>query len=355
MEVDGEQDQSSVGATNRAVELLYPFYLDTEMSMAFAAAISGGIALQSEDLERQAHESEALRNIQGNLRAFNLLGVGGQRGSSQSETGETESRFIREHTEASIFIALHDELKRTGQIKSLVIDDLRPGEIVSVTLGPAVSPLRRVVEQVIRLFEVMAPIMGVDLTEEGEPVSRQVRRQAEREAAKTGGGEDSGPDLRQMLVMFRALKEDLDQSGMLDVVVRREEEPSVLLTLDKRFAPESVLELLHTSEFTVVGKVTEIWRSDEEGVNLYRRSVTSLVPALTQTVAWGMMGLLAALASGADVDSLRSSAFAAAGVEDDTESGEGAEKSEVQFGDISALLPGLNGPAIQVLPLAICT
>jgi hypothetical protein len=69
------------------------------MSMAFAAAISGGIALQSEDLERQAHESEALRNIQGNLRAFNLLGVGGRRGSSQSETGGTESRFIREHTE----------------------------------------------------------------------------------------------------------------------------------------------------------------------------------------------------------------------------------------------------------------
>jgi hypothetical protein len=353
LDKDGEQKTVS-GDNGRAVELLYPFYLDTEMSMAFAAAISGGVALQSEDLERQGHESEALRNIQGNLRAFNLLDIGGRRGSSKSETGETESRFIREHTEASIFIALHDELKRTGQIKQLSIDDLSPGEIVSVTLGPAVSPLRRAVDQVIRLFEVMAPIMGVDLTSEDEPVSRQVRRQNEREAAKTGADEESGPDLKQMLVMFRALKEDLDQSGMLDVVVRREGEPSVLLTLDKRFASETVLELLHTSEFTVVGKVTEIWRSEDEGVNLYRRSVTSLVPALTQTVAWGMMGLLAALATGADSDSIRASAFKAAGVEDDPTDDNNAEGNEVLFGDIGALLPGLNGPAVQILPLAIC-
>ena len=350
------QKDASDAAKPRTVELIHPFYLDTEMSMAFAAALSGGIALQSEDLQREGHESQAVRNIQGNLRAFDLLGVGAGRGSSQTEAIESESRFIRQHTEASIFIALHDELQRTNQIHALDMEILEPGQLVSLTLGPAVAPLRRVVDQIIRFFEVAAPMMGVDLgTEDTDHggTTRQQRRQAEREAVKTGdvAEEEEGPDLSQIIAMFRAIKEDLDQSGMLDVVVHRAQEPSVVLTLDKRFAPEPVLELLHTSKFTVIGKVTEIWPSEEDGVNLYRRSVTSLVPAMTQMVAWGMIGLLAGLASGIDVAELRSSAFAAAGLEPDVEQD---EPSEIQLGDLTALTPMISGPAIQILPLAIC-
>lgn len=358
---DAEAPSASGGdgdSPERPVELIHPFYLDTEMSMAFAAALSGGIALQSEDLQREGHESQAVKNIQGNLRAFDLLGVGAGRGSSQTEAIESESRFIRQHTEASIFIALHDELQRTNQIHSLDMEMLEPGQLVSLTLGPAVAPLRRVVDQIIRFFEVAAPMMGIDLDngeEAGGPghMTRQSRRQAEREAAKAGSAaeEEEGPDLSQIIAMFRAIKEDLDQSGMLDVVVHREQEPSIVLTLDKRFAPEPVLELLHTSKFTVIGKVTEIWRTEEEGVNLYRRSVTSLVPAMTQMVAWGMIGLLAGLASGIDVAELRTSAFAAAGLEPEEEE---SEPEEVLLGDVGALMPMITGPAIQILPLAIC-
>ncbi|HWC47905.1 MAG TPA: hypothetical protein VG448_03380 [Solirubrobacterales bacterium] len=355
---DSPTQSGDSNSTTSPVELIHPFYLDTEMSMAFAAAISGGVALQSEDLQREGHESQAVRNIQGNLRAFDLLGVGAQRGSSEAGSVENESRFIRQHTEASIFIALHDELQRRNQINELQIDTLEPGQLISATLGPAVAPLRRVVDQIIRFFEVAAPMMGIDLGDADEAqaqMTRQQRRQAEREAAKMGGEaeEADSPDLSQIIAMFRAIKEDLDQSGMLDVVVHREEEPSVVLTLDKRFTPEPVLELLHTSQFTVIGKVTEIWRSEEEGVNLYRRSVTSLVPAMTQMVAWGMIGLLAGLASGIDVNELRASAFAAAGLEfEDAEDEQ--EPQEILLGDVTALTPTISGPAIQILPLAIC-
>jgi hypothetical protein len=48
---------------------------------------------------------------------------------------------------------------------------------------------------------------------------------------------------------------------------------------------------------------------------------------------------------------LRASAFAAAGIEDSEGS---AEPEELQLGDITPLLPTVSGPAVQILPLAIC-
>jgi hypothetical protein len=336
------------------VQLVHPFYLDTDMSMAFAAAVSGGVALQTEDTHRDSHESEAVRNIQGNLRAFDLVGIGGSRKSKQAEGAEIESRFVRQHTEASIFISLHDELKRTGQIRDLNIDEIEPGELVSLTLGPAVAPLRRILEQVLRLFEVAAPVMGLDLdapdekVDDGSTMTRQRRRHPERENVEEN---DDPEEIRNVLSMFRAIHEDLDQSGMVDVVVLREDEPSVVLSLDKRFASERVLELLHTSKFTVIGKVTEVWPTEDESVNLYRRSVMSLVPALTMMSTWGLMNVLAGLASAIDVRALRASAFATAGIED-TEAP--AEPEELLLGDTTPLLPTVSGPAVQILPLAIC-
>src|ERR1700749_340072 len=269
------------------VQLVHPFYLATGMSMAFAAAVSGGVALQREDTRRDSYESEALKNIQGNVRAFDLISLGAGKQAKRAESAESESRYVRQHTEASMFISLYDELKRTGQIRDLSIDTIEPGELVAITLGPAVAPLRRTLEQVMRLFEVAAPVTGMVLHEkteddlrDGEKMTRQRRRHPERERPAADEDDDS-TDLKNILSMFQAIHEDLDESGMIDVVVIREDEPSVVLSLDKRFASGRVLELLHTSKFTVVGKVTEVWPTDEDGVNLYRRSVMSLLPGLT--------------------------------------------------------------------------
>lgn len=360
------------------VELLHPFYLDTDMSMAFAAALAGGVALEREDVAHEAQESEAVRNLRGNLRLFGTLGLGaggfgaqGERATKESELATTESRLIRHHTEASIFIALHDELRRTNRVADgSDVASLSPGELVSLTIGPAVAPLRRLVDQLIRLLDVAAPLVGM-AADGGEtnPQSRQVRRQQSRQASKPSAAAGNSPSeatsldaLRSLLV---ALKDDLDQSGMVDVVVIRDDAPSVILTLDKRFVSDQSLELLHTSSFTVVGKVTQVWSSAEEIVNLYRRSVIALIPALGQTVVWGMFTLLATLAGSLDPEAAEKAARAAGRVpppdtedviETDTNS-DPEQQPEIMLGDeaIKALNPLVNGPAVQVLPLAICT
>jgi hypothetical protein len=149
---------------------------------------------------------------------------------------------------------------------------------------------------------------------------------------------------------------------MVDVVVNREDAPSVVLTLDKDLASEQTLELLHTSQFTVIGKVTQTWPADDDIVNLYRRSVMSLVPVVGQAVTWNMIGLLASIAAGVDAREAEQSARAAAGIREGEQTATSDEdahsdnEDDVIFSfDVEALVPVVRGPAVQVLPLAICT
>src|SRR5437764_4629923 len=73
---------------------------------------------------------------------------------------------MRPRTESSIFIDLSHALRRTGRlIENPAFDDLRTGAIVSAHMGPAAAPLRRVVDQVIRLLDLTLPM----LSEEPEP------------------------------------------------------------------------------------------------------------------------------------------------------------------------------------------
>ena len=254
--------------------------------------------------------------------------------------------------------------------------DLRVGSLVSMSLQPAVAPLRRVIEQVLRLLDVMAPMIGAEVEDEQHaPVSRQDRRQRAREAAASavGGTDDSGVEsLVALRKLFVALRDDLEHSGMIDVVVASDEAPGVVLTLDKRFTDPAALELLHTSNFTVVGKVTRIWPDDDDVVNLYRRSVLALVPALSQQVAVGVFALLVTMAKAigpVDIEQQVADALGrptvtespdeqdggAAGAASTEEPAPVPDDDDIRVGDdIAALHPALLGRAVQVLPLALC-
>lgn len=360
--------------TSDNISLLHPFYLDTDMSMAFAAALTGGVALETEEVEQEKQESEALKNLRGNLRIFDLLGVSGGRESKEGEVGSTESRLRREHTKASIFIGLYDELQRTGQVQAADLGSMKAGQLVSLNIGPAVAPLRRIVDQVLRLLDVMVPFANADeSSSSADPtLSRQQRRQHAREAAKAAQ-QNEDPDsagLDLMRKVFIALQDDLERSGMVDVVVQQE---SVILTLDERFITDQVLELLHTSKFTVIGKVTQIWPEKEEFVNLYRRSVLSLAPALVQTMSMGMLQFLIGLAQGVEANDALAEFQPAAGADEPGDEGDEAESKDTEsekattdssgsdLSDVTisqeafnAVLPGVEGPAFQLLPLAIC-
>jgi hypothetical protein len=372
----------SAGNGHSTTELLYPFYLDTDMSMAFAAALSGGVALESEHTLRLEDASRAVENLRGSLRNLETEPSSVVPDALATNQRSDEATLTRRHSTHSIFIALHDELRASGRlIMSPAFADLAGGELVSMQLAPAIAPLRRVIDQVLRLLDLMAPVMGLDLAEESAPASRQERRQRAREAAKTSSPGTSDPEgidaLAAIRNLFIALRDDLDHSGMVDVVVAAESGPGVILTLDKRFADPTALELLHTSHFTVIGKVTHVWPTDEDAVLLYRRSALSLVPALSQQLTVGVFTFLIGMAKAigvVDVEEQVTEAIrgdqapkveapaAASGDQapSDTESGEsevgetGLDDDVLVGNDVAALNPVLMGPAIQILPLALC-
>jgi hypothetical protein len=373
-------------------ELFYPFYLDIDMSMAFAAALTGGVALEEELVERAHETSEALKRLGGKLNVWRAGALEAAKQQAEGTAVGAESRLIRHQTVASIFIDLYQELRQSGRLSGEEnLDNAEIGQLVALQVGPAVAPLRRVVDQLIRLLNVMAPVLGDSEDDEVGTDTRQQRRARDRAAAKhVATDQEQGLQLlRQLRRLFIALRDDLDHSGMIDMVVRREGKPSVVLTLDKRFVTPLTLELLHTSEFMVVGKLTQTWTEADQAVNLYRRSVLSLVPSLGQSISWAVFALLATMSRGFDPKAMERSAWTALGVEPPQQANPEAPKTEtnetargpgpadqatedtdpsstraddapaatdVIIGDdVAALYPAVAAPVVQILPLAICS
>lgn len=136
-----------------------------------------------------------------------------------------------------------------------------------------------------RMLDVAAPLIGLDTTAGTPAETRQQRRQQAGEAAKQAVANPESPEaaLKAVRTVLIALQEDMSTSGMVDVFVNRTDGPAVVITLDERFLTDQALELLHPAEFTVVGKITHIWRSDEEFINLLRSDPSW--PSVGQTMS----------------------------------------------------------------------
>lgn len=185
-----------------------------------------------------------------------------------------------------------------------------------------------------------------------ELANRQARRQAARERAKEGDDVDG---LRSLL---QRLLEDLDRSGLIDVAIDREDDVSLVLTLNQSFLGSTTVEMLHTTSFRVIGKVTAVADADGKPFNLYRRSSISLIPALSQAAGYGMLTALFGLAQAAG-GNFEADAREQLGLPPPEEAGNDygeADGDGPRVGeDVAAINPAVSGPAVQILPLAICT
>jgi hypothetical protein len=193
----------SPAGPEQPLKLLYPYYLDVDMSMAFAAALTGGVALEEQQHDRTNETSKAVKNLRGNLKLLSAFGLGAGVEAGRSDADETATRseyqVTRHHTFASIFIDLYDEMRSSNLLlEEPTMEDMRLGDIVSIQMGPATAPLRRVVDQVIRLLEVTMPMVGADEGDEGGAKGTS-KRQQRQGAPRANTADDSGlPALRQL-------------------------------------------------------------------------------------------------------------------------------------------------------------
>jgi hypothetical protein len=201
----------------RLLRSLYPFCLDTDMSMAFAAAITGGVSLEEEQIDRLTDTSRFVRALRGNLKVWRAGEIGGGV-KRPTNPGPRESRSIRRHTDASILITLYDELRRTGNLHiNPTFDELEVGSLAALDMSPAVAPLRRVLDQVRRLLDPMAPVLGLDVARDTRGATAAQQRGNERSTKEVDPERSEALTHYQSLKnLFDALTEDLQHSGMID-------------------------------------------------------------------------------------------------------------------------------------------
>lgn len=221
------------------------------------------------------------------------------------------------------------------------------GELVLIRLEPAVAPLLRIVDRLLRLLDLMEPLTGQATAD-----TRQGRRQAER--SQLGG-------LRMLL---EALRRDIEDSSMLDVVVSRDDAPNVVVTLDRGYETAKSREIIHTSSFMALGTVTNVWPTEDDIVETWRRSAASAVPAVAQRISATIFQMLVGIAHGigdVDLDAeirqnvLGEEAPVSELLSTDQDDEESNWLDDIRVpNDVGALHPVISGPAFQVLPLALC-
>jgi hypothetical protein len=296
--------------------LVFPAYLDVPMMISFLATLEGGVRFEDQitiyqkDSSGKDKEVSARVGLPSVLSLLSLSASGRLRGTSSEEASE-EVSMVRRHTEASLFNVLLSKLDDSGSLRRIEVGSdltqLSPGDFVEIAGQVVENPLKRLLTLLIR----MAPLLGIDikqLLEKGPP----------RGGAK--GKQTPAVDIDalegvRLTLMFGA---DMFDSPIEDLVLEADGRKRIVVTADREFLSEGAVERLLGCEYKVLGKVTRVLAEDSPAINLTRRCALGLLP-----------------------DKQVAEYF---------KSTDTALKEDLQ-GDLGEAL--INGPALQVLPLAI--
>lgn len=329
-----------------SLELVHPVYLDVPMMVSFLAALEGeGVAYEGESVSRKEEVEAREKAGSGRLglpMISGFLGVDLSGRFRQSDEGTTteETKVVREHTSASLFNLLRQKLQAENAFTEVstvdAIPDLESGKLVELVGRAVGNPLQQILDAVhqmdpyleaqeeeeaesiqAELDDVLPTLKGKKRS--GSPSTAKPTDSQQEEAAGRAGeliaaGQKLTSDRRERKTLLM-MREDVVGAEIRDLVLDDDAGLRAVLTLSKEFlTPQAEAQLLG-GRFTVLGKVTNVL-ANGQAVNLTRRT------------ALGLMG----------------PKFAREMVEGFTET----EEIDVEIGD-----PVVEGPAVQVLPLAV--
>ncbi|SRR6266496_688006 len=321
--------------TELVSQLAHPVYLDTEMLISFLASLEDGVSYSSEVAERYTaakdREGEGTGRVSlpsiATLLGLTLSAEGRYKRRSSAEEG-VESKFVREHTAASLFNRLRLRLAEIPDAlirvqSSDAFPDLASGCLVEIQGEIIGNPLK----QILDLLAALGPYFGLvideptpDATAKQSP-SRTPKRSspgkgAVPQLASLSGQQTPEPTLQDLL---RVLKREVERSSVLDLLMEGSNGVKVVLTVSGELLTPEVEAYLIGGRFNVIGKASAILDASQS-INLMRRTVFGFGG---RQLADQMFG-----------DFNRSMA-------------------ESDGMDLSLAQTVIDGPAIQVLPLAI--
>lgn len=332
-DVTQRDKQTRTAEPDIASQLAHPIYLDTPMLISFLAAVDDGVAFSSEvaetvgDSRKSTGETSGEAKIPGLAALLGLsLSATGRYGRENSADQTTESKFVRQHTAASLFNRLRFRLTQSGAIKTIDAEydpdalSLEPGDLVTISGKVEVSPL----QVLVKTFQALLPFFTQSngdlpaLPNRDRQRSMTPQQAAEFEQLKEQreAAIQQREQMKETESIVSLVQNDIDASPVVDLVLRSEA-MSVLITANRENFSDDVSAALLGGTFRLIGKVT---------------AVNNSVDAETDVIRRGAMG---AIARGAVLPLLQ--------LADSSGSGLALDVPE----------PTIRGRHLQVIPLAI--
>ena len=299
------------------IPLIHPIYLDVPMLVSFAAAIGGGVAMESEVTEEKGDTKGITAKAAGRIGFSKLFQSLFDASIDTSIEADRESE-IREskkeskaHTEASIAILLYHQLIETGSYV------LRPESISDIgTYGPGTlvevrgTVEKNAIDQIIDYIDAISILSGMD-TSQAAPQPKGGKKQN-----RSHNPQPQAPP-NELTAIRNALDSDRKRTPISNVVVRCDspDKLNVVVTLRTANLRDLTLSELDKNNVRVIGKITRVLPEGQTMSSFENYGMALLNPELLNEVFSGLKN---------------------------------TEELAAEFSDIQ-----VAGPAWQILPLMI--
>lgn len=286
--------------------LIVPVYLNQKLVFDLLAMLQGGISTVTTVTESSSNtntDGEKVSAGFGLSEAFSTLLKIDLSGSKEKTAGKEETNTSsqeRVHTPASLFFQLRNILLEKGYLKETNEDLPQAGDFVEFE-----GFLKR--NPIVETIDSLAEMMDIAEAFEDKPQQKKGSRNQTSENQK----------IKQQMVKFSdALKAgstiDLSSSSLKAGY-------TAVVTVETCFLNDPLMSDLVDGQFKIIGKVIKSVNDSSDSINLLRKTALSKMPSALMLEALGHLGSLG---------------------------------SEQGF-DIPDLKLEIEGPAIQVLPIAI--
>lgn len=273
-------------------QLTHPIYLDVAMMTSFLAYLDGGVVTQEEATQKETGERERVFKGHGGLSvklpwALNV-GAGAEGSGQRRDEISVESKFARQHTNASLFNLLYQYLSSDDKLTILSdasqLESLQTSQLVELSGEYLGNPL----EDILGFMGAVFPYIldqqkaTADAAADATASAKRAQRSgnpAKRAQAQTAP-EDPGTALAELarqtqdvgVQMMLRMADDIVHVPVHDILFRTVSGLEAVVTASSEYYSRETSEYLRAGEFRVIGKVTRVITKDDS-INLTRRTV----------------------------------------------------------------------------------
>jgi len=271
------------------------------MLISFLATLDDGVYFSSEVARKQIEARKSSAQADGSAKLPSLasllgldLSASGKYARDKSTDDSTESKFVKQHTSASLFNRLRSRLLQDNLISQIrsgeELSDVSTGAVVEISGQLNEVPLKRIVDlfsDMWTFIEQQAPV-GPELTRrQRDALSQEQRQELEiaelaRQAAAAQLEQNRG--IKQMVDLVGT---DLAKSPVVDLILKGNG-LSALVTASRESLSDDVTASLLGGTFTILGKVTAVRPASDAETIVVRRGAmgavaeASILPMLEQ-------------------------------------------------------------------------